>query len=476
MAKLTFKNYQRIITDAILAKPRVGVWSFMGSGKTAATLEAIDVLRLAGIGPALVVATKKVAETVWGEEIDKWDDFSHMTYSILCGDKSEREAALNARADVYTVNFENVPWLLERPDRPQFQVIVVDESSKLRGFRGSFQKHPKSGKIYLRRGGTSRASCIAKMAFGNVKRFVELTGTPSTNGLKNLWAQAWFLDGGKRLGNTFSAFVNRWFITNLYSHSVEPKPDAEREIIDRISDIIVSIKPEDFFDLDKPIIRDVFVDLPALAMRAYKSMEKEFYTEIEGIGAGAANKAVSFNKCSQIANGALYTNEGEGRNVVRIHDEKLLALQEIIEESGESPILVAYHYKHDLDRLKKFFSRGVEFDGKLTTVKKWNAGKIPVMFVHPASAGHGLNLQDGGNIIVFFGIDWDLELYAQVIERIGPMRQKQSGHKRNVFVYHILARGTIDEIKLKRIKTKASVQEIITSELAKRRNQASSEQ
>lgn len=473
MPSLTPKPYQTIITNAILDKARVGVWSFMGSGKTAATLEAIDILRIGGISPALIVSTKKVAESVWGEEIDAWENFSHMNYSILCGDKGEREAALNKRADVYTINFENVPWLLDRPDRPQFQIIVVDESSKLRGFRGSFQKHPVSGKIFLRRGGTSRSSAIAKMAFGNVKRFVELTGTPSTNGLKNLWPQVWFLDGGKRLGNTYSAFINRWFIENKYSHAVEPKENAQQEIFDRISDTIVSIKAEDFFDLEKPIVRNVYVDLPIGAMRIYKSMERDFYAEIQSIGASAANKAVSFNKCSQIANGAVYvTTEGKSSTKL-IHDEKLIALERIVEESEGAPILVAYHYNHDLERLKTYFSNAVEFDGKLSTIKRWNEKKIPIMLIHPASAGHGLSLQHGGNIIVFFSIDWDLELYEQVIERIGPMRQKQSGYERNVFVYHILAKGTIDELKLDRIKTKASVQELIVSELAQRRIQAS---
>lgn len=459
MKSFTPRPYQTLIKERILKQPRCAVWSFMGSGKTAATLSALDILLPLEDTKVLIVAPPLVAKDVWPGEVEKWEELSHLKISAIVGDLSARLKALNTPADIYTTNFEQLPWLTEHfgKDWP-FGIVVVDESSKLRGFRGSFQRSRK-GTPFLRVGGGKRTAALAKIAFSKVKRFIELTGTPAPNGLKNLWGQIWYLDGGKRLGNSYSAFSQRWFTQSWNGFDIIPLPTADKEIRERVADITFALKASDWFDLKKPIVTNVFVDLPPKALANYKSMEKEFYTEIRGKGVEAVNAGGRDIRLSQIANGAIYTDEKKNFEV--IHDEKIKALESIIEEAEGMPILVVYVFKHDLAVLKKAFPKGKALDKDRQTVKDWNSGKIPLMFLHAASAGHGNNFQDGGNIIVFYGIDWDLELYAQVNERIGPARQHSSGYDRNVFVYHILARDTIDEIKLKRLETKRSVQELL---------------
>jgi len=467
MKTLVPRPYQKLIRDRILKKKRTAIWAFMGSGKTAATLLAIDLLKIVEDSPVLIVAPKLVAQVVWSDEVAKWSNFRHLTVSTVVGALSTRNRALAREADIYTVNFEQLPWLVDKlGDEWPFKTVVVDESSKLRGFRGSIQTS-KTGKKFLRAGGTSRASALAKVAFSKVDRFIELTGTPAPNGIETLWGQMWFLDAGRRLGNTFSAFSRRWFSVGWDKYSLVPHPHAEEEVRERIADITFALRAEDWFDLKKPIVTNVMVELPPKARRMYREMEKDFYTEINKRGVNAPNAAVKAGKCSQLANGAVYVEEAGGA-FEELHTSKIAALDRIVEEAGGMPVLVVYQFKHDLKRLLKAFPKGRKLDGKPATVKKWNSGGLPLMFLHAASAGHGNNFQDGGNIIVCFGMDWDLELYEQVLERIGPVRQLQSGHDRAVFVYHILAKGTIDELKLERLRTKASVQELLLREASKR--------
>lgn len=447
--------YQWFIEDEILSKKRVAIWSFMGSGKTAATLSALGIL-VPVYGPALVIAPPLVAADVWVGETEKWEELSDIRVVPIMGSRSERVRAINTPADVYTTNFEQVQWLVNYfGENWPFKIVVVDEASKLRGFRGSFQRS-KLGKVFLRTAGSKRASMLAKRAFSKVERFIELSGTPAPNGLQNLWGQVWFLDGGKRLGNTYSAFEKRWFETGHDGYTLEPKDGATDTITNRVVDVCFSLVASDWFDIEKPIERNVYVTLSPKAWTHYKEMQDEFYTKIRNKEIEAVNAAAKSGKLSQIANGAVYTDETKHYEVV--HDEKIKALDHIIEETCGAPLLVVYHYKHDLKELKRAFPKGVVLDKDRATVKKWNAGRIPFLFIHAASCGHGNNLQDGGNIVVFYGIDWDFELYDQVLERIGPVRQIQSGYNRNVYVYHILAKDTIDEVKLARHKTKCSVQ------------------
>lgn len=304
------------------------------------------------------------------------------------------------------------------------------------------------------------------MAHSKVKRFIELTGTPSPNGLIDLWGQAWFLDKGVRIGRSFEAFKARWFQSVIVGDDrnavrYDPLPFAQEQIQDQLRDICVSLSASDYFDISAPIFNTVLVELPAKARQQYKKLEKEMFLQLDcGSQIEAVNAASKTIKCLQLANGAIYTNE-KCSDWADIHDVKLQALDSIIEEAAGTPVLVAYHFKSDLARLKKAFPKGRPLDANPQTVRDWNAGKIPVLFAHPASAGHGLNLQDGGNIIVFFAHWWDLELYLQIIDRIGPTRQAQAGHNRPVFVYSIVAADTIDEIVMKRRDTKRSVQELL---------------
>lgn len=452
----TPRPYQQIIIDHILHTPRCAVWAGMGLGKTISTLTAIDILAIAEPGPVLVLAPLRVAATTWPDEIRKWDHLSWITVSPIIGNAAERKAAILKKAKVYTTNYENLPWLLEQVGvNWPWKTVIADESTRLKGFR-------------LRQGG-KRARALAKVAFSKIERFVELTGTPSPNGLIDLWGQVWYLDKGARLGNSYQAFQDRWFRqvrygSDLHEIRLEPYPHTQSEIQERLKDLCVSLDAADHFDLDAPIVNVIRVKLPPKAQKLYRQMEEEMFValdsgdEIEAFG--AASKTI---KCLQLANGALYTESG----FEPIHDEKLNALEDILEEAAGMPVLVAYHFKSDLARLQKRFPKARVLDKNPQTIRDWNAGKIPMLFAHPQSAGHGLNLQDGGNIIAFFGHWWNLEEYQQIIERIGPTRQAQAGHKRPVFIHLIIAAGTVDEIVMKRRETKREVQDLLMEAMKK---------
>lgn len=457
----TARPYGALITNHILDVPRCGVWAGMGMGKTVSTLNALDLLELTEPGPTLVCAPLRVAQSTWPDEATKWAHLRNLDVTPIVGDVKARErAALRAfdfSASVFTINYENLPWLvdlLERWKRPwPFRKIVADESTKLKGFR-------------LRQG-TQRARALGRVAHKHAAHFVELTGTPSPNGLQDLWGQAWYLDQGQRLGRTFDAFRQRWFRPTYDGYGIEPLPYAQEQIEDALRDLCLSLDARDWFDLKEPIVNTIKVDLPAKARALYNDMEKAMFAQIGEHDVEAFNAAAKTMKCLQLANGAAYVGE-DATQWAEVHDVKLQALDEIIEEAAGMPVLVAYHFKSDLARLLKAFPKGRQLDKDPQTLRDWNAGKIPVLFAHPASAGHGLNLQDGGNILVFFSVNWNLEEHKQIIERIGPTRQMQAGHDRPVFIHYILARDTIDEIVLARIETKREVQDLLLEALKRR--------
>ena len=468
------RPYQHLIIDHMIATPKCGVWSFMGSGKSIATLTAIDRLKLAGeTKPVLVVAPLRVARDVWPEEIHKWAHVQHLKVRPILGSKVERIAALQTPADVYTINFENLEWLIGLLwDRWPFGMIVIDESTRLKSLRASVKKHPKTGTEFVSGKGASRAKAFLKVLYQHKpERLVELTGTPAAKGLKDLWGQIYFLDYGKRLGNTYDAFINRWFQRDFNGFDVKPQPHASKEIHEKLRDICIALKSEDWFDLEKPIQRDIFVDLPPAARKQYREMEKTLLTDIEGHRIEAFNAGARTMKCRQMAAGACYLGDpnlpGE-RKWVESHTAKLDALEEIVEEWGGAPILVAYNFKSDLARLLKRFKQGRLLDQKSSTIKDWNEGKIPLLFTHPESAGHGLNLQYGGNILVYFSFDWKVEPYSQVAERIGPVRQAQAGFKRNVYIYRIVARNTVDEDVIQVIENNLEIQDVLMNSLKRR--------
>jgi SNF2 family DNA or RNA helicase len=449
--------YQSVIIDHILANRRGGIWAGMGLGKTSATLTALDRLDLIeDVFPALIVAPLRVAQSTWPDEIEKWAHLVHLSISPVIGDLGQRIRALQRRAHIYTINYEQIPWLVDLYGKKwPFKTIVSDESTRLKGFR-------------LRQG-TKRARSLAQVAHIYCNRFIELTGTPAPNGLQDLWGPSWFLDEGARLGRSYSSFEQRWFRRGWDGYSLEPIATAQGEIQEKLSDICIAIKAEDYFDLEKPVESTVYIDLPVKARKLYKDMEDEMYMELEGLGVEAFNAAGKTNKCHQLANGTVYTDE-KAKEWWVVHDEKIEALRSIIEEAGGMPVLVAYHFRSDLRRLCDAFPAARTLDKNPKTLKDWNKGKIPIMFAHPASAGHGLNLQDGSNILVYFTVDWNLELHEQIFERIGPVRQLQAGHNRSMFVYYIIARDTVeDQMIMPRLKTKKSVQDILTEAMKARR-------
>jgi SNF2 family DNA or RNA helicase len=447
---LSLRPYQHEIVDHILAHPRTNLFVPMGAGKTSSTLTAIDALSLVeDVFPVLVVAPLRVARSTWPDEIAKWPHLSHLRVAVVTGTMAERKRALSQEAEIFCINYDNLVWLVEElGSKWPFKMIVADEATKLKGFRT--------------RQGTKRARALAKHAH-STPRYVGLTGTPAANGLQDLWALAWFVDHGERLGNTFTAFTDRWFQTIGTGggfNIIRPLPHAQREIEQRLEDICLSIDLSAHLDISEPIVNNIRVELPEAARRIYRDMEREMFAELsEEKQIAAFSAAAKTMKCLQLANGAVYTDEAGAWE--EIHKAKIEALESVVEEACGMPVLVAYHFKSDLARLQKAFKQGRVLDADPKTIRDWNAGKIPVLFAHPASAGHGINLQDGGNILAFFSMNWNLEERLQVIERIGPARQAQAGHKRPVFIHNIIAKDTVDELVLARVAEKRDIVDLI---------------
>lgn len=476
MTRKLFKprEYQVPIMQHMFDRKRNGVFAGMGMGKTTAALTALDAEFMAGYEtrPALVLAPLRVAQNTWPDEAAKWEHLSGVEVRPIVGSADQRKAALRDRnACVFTINYENLPWLVEHLNgKWPFGRVIADESTKLKSFR-------------LRQGG-KRATAIARVAHTEVSRWTNLTGTPAPNGLIDLWGQTWMIDAGERLGRTFSAFSQRWFRPAFNGFGLQPLPHAQEEIGIKLQDICLSLDPHDYFDLAEPIVNVIKIDLPPKARAHYDEMEARLFTEIQGHEVEAFNSAAKSQKCLQIASGAAYIDptvemDEEGQPIIRrgsrewreVHDLKMQALESIIEEAAGMPVLVAYHFNSTRDRLVANFKRGRLLDKKPQTLRDWNEGRIPVLFSHPASAGHGLNLQDGGNIVVHIDHDWNQENFAQINERIGPMRQFQAGHDRPVYHHYIVARDTVDETVIASRTSKETVQNLLLQSLKQRRKQ-----
>lgn len=457
MSTLALRSYQHDIVDFILKNKRCNLFVPMGMGKTLSTLTALDLLMLVeDVTPVLVLAPLRVAASTWPDEIKKWPHLRHLRISVVVGTPAERRAALRAKADIYCMNYDNLVWLDdELGDKWPFLTVVADECSRLKSFR-------------LRQGSV-RAKALAKHIHTKVKRYIGLTGTPSPNGLQDLWGITWMVDRGARLGRSFDAFKQRWFQAvpggDGYQQ-IKPLPFAQVQIEDLLRDLCISLDARDYFDIAEPIVNVIRVDLPAKARRIYRDMEREMFMQIGEHEVEAFSAAARTIKCLQLANGAAYVDDAG--TFSEVHDAKIQALDSVISEASGMPVLVAYHFKSDLARLLKAFPQGRHLDANPATIRDWNAGKIPVLFAHPASAGHGLNLQDGGNILVMFGHWWDLEQYQQIVERIGPTRQAQAGYDRPVFIHHIVATDTVDELVMARRETKREVQDLLLDALKRR--------
>jgi len=473
------REYQLPVMQHIQRLARCAVWADMGLGKTVATLTALLDLAMVedDVFPALVVAPLRVATTTWPGEAAKWAHLEALRIQPITGEPAQRLAALQADAQVFTTNFEQLPWLIETlGEKWPFRTVVVDEATKLKGLRID-QRTSSTGKAFLHsNGGTQRALALARIAHHRVRRFVELTGTPAPNGLQDLWGQLWYVDAGERLGKSYTAFKDRWFRKADNGFGVKPMPQAQAEIQGKLADVCLTIKAADWFDLQAPIVNNIYVDLPPLGRKLYRAMEKEMFAELaDGRTTEAVNAAAKTNKCLQMASGAVYLDplavddrDSRAKEWHEVHDLKIQALREIVEEANGMPVLVAYHFRSDLARLSRAFPQGRHLDKDPATIIDWNAGRISVMFAHPQSAGHGLNLQDGGNILAFFSHWWNLEERLQILERIGPVRQAQSGYKRPVFIHNIIARSTVDEDVIERVESKREVQDILMDAMKRR--------
>lgn len=469
----TPRPYQTIIGDFVLNHERCNVWAGMGMGKTSESIAIFNTLRMFGESErALVIAPKRVAVSTWPNEIVKWhESFGHLSIVAAIGTPAQRIEAIKKRADITCINYENLEWLVEiMGDYWPWDTVIADESTRLKGLRVSLQTSSK-GKEFVKGQGSVRAKALAQVAFTKVRRWISLTGSPAPNGVVDLYGQQWFIDRGQRLGSSFNAFRDRWFRsvpTSSGYTQLEPLSFAQKQIEDKLKDCTITVDAKDWFDIKAPIERIVGITLPPKARAIYDRMERELFAEIETHEVEVFNAGSKSNKCLQIGNGAVYVDT-ETKQWVAVHDEKIEALKSIVAETNGEPLLVSYQYIPERERILKAFPKAVMLDKGNQVEKAWCQGKVPMLVVHPASAGHGLNLQDGGRILVDFSTGWNLEYDEQVIERIGPTRQLQSGHDRAVFRYRIVAEDTIEaDSVLPRIKSKASVQESLKNAMKKR--------
>lgn len=435
-------DYQRYATEFIIAHPISALLLDMGLGKTSITLTAINDLLFDSfdVHKVLVIAPLRVARTTWSEEIEKWEHLKMLRYSVAVGTETDRLSALRKPADIYIINRENIGWLVEESGVPfDFDMLVIDELS-------SFKNH-----------NTKRFKALMKVR-PKVKRIVGLTGTPSSNGLMDLFAEFKLLDMGERLGRFIGQYRTNYFLPDKRNgqiiYSYKPMPDAEQRIYDKISDITISMKAADHLKMPELISTEYTVQLSEEEQEKYDDLKEELVLTLNDGEITAANAASLSNKLSQMANGAIYDDNG---NTINIHSRKLDALEDIIESMNGRPLLVAYWFRHDLERISERLSSLHIPCTKLDTadsISRWNKGEIPVALIHPASAGHGLNLQSGGSALVWFGLTWSLELYQQTNARL--WRQGQTAE--TVVIQHIIAKGTIDEKILKALKNKDRTQ------------------
>ena len=424
----------------------------MGLGKTLSTLTALDELIAFGqVGKILVIAPLKVAEKTWSDEIEKWDHLQHMTYSKILGTPKKRLEALHREADIYITNRENVAWLVEHyKAKWPFDTVVVDElssfkSSQAKRFRALRKVRPK------------------------MKRVIGLTGTPAPNTLIDLWPQMYLLDQGERLEQTITKYRNTYFKPDRMNghivYSYRLLPGASDLIYDKIGDICVSMKAKDHLNLPPRTDNVIEVDLKPKEQALYKQLERDYVLSLNEDEIFASNAAVLSGKLLQMASGAVYDDQGKTQ---KIHDGKIEALERIVEEAQGEPILVFYSYQHDLVRIQAKFP-----EAQLLTTQNmdaWNRGEIPILLAHPQSAGHGLNLQAGGHIIVWFSMIWSLEYYQQANARLD-----RQGQKNPVVVHHLVTKGTVDELALQRLKDKDMNQEALLASLKAKIKEAKNE-
>lgn len=440
LSRHNLHDYQVRGVEFIHKNPACAMWLDLGLGKTTTTLTALsDLLDGLAIERALIVAPLRVAKSVWKQEAAKWEHLKHLRISLVVGTERQRIAALHETADIYVTNRENVKWLVEFYKRKwPFDAVAIDEASSF-----------KSSK-------SQRFKALRKVR-DKIDRLIELTATPSSNGLLDLWAQIALLDNGQRLGRTMTSYKNRFFESDYMGYKWEPRKGSEQIIHGLISDIVMTMRAEDYLQLPDRIDSSIEVSLKPALKKTYDELERDFLIQIEDEEVAALNAATLAGKLLQFCNGALYTNEHG--NFTSLHDEKLDALEELV-ECNDEPMLVAYNFKSDLLRLRDRFPDAVVLDKDEATIASWNRGEISMLLAHPASAGHGLNLQQGGSLIVWFGLNWSLELYQQFNGRL-----HRQGQTKPVRVIHIVTSGCIDDKVLAAIHNKAKTQDDLLNAL-----------
>lgn len=440
--------YQKYCIDKVVSDSAVGLFLDMGLGKTVITLTAINELKYNrfAVKNVLIIAPKKVAEATWNREAAKWDHLKHLRFSLVLGSQAKRVRALNMPADVYIINRENIPWLADfyRNSWP-FDMVVIDESSSFKNHRAKRFK-------------------ALKMVRGRIKRIVELTGTPAPNGLIDLWAQIYLLDGGQRLGKSISGFRERYFSPNQRNaqqiFTYKPKDGTEKAIENLISDICVSMKAEDYLQLPDMVCDDIPVVLDSVSEKLYRKLEKEMLLTVDESTIDAGSAAVLSNKLMQLCNGAVYDDDGKA---VEIHGCKLDAFEELIESLNGQPALVFYNFQHDRERIMRRLSKTnlrVRELKNPADESDWNSGRTDVLLAHPASAAYGLNLQDGGNHVVWFGLNWSLELYQQANKRL-----HRQGQKQKVIIHRLYITGGRDEDVIAALNDKGATQDRLIESL-----------
>lgn len=432
-------NYQNFASNHIVTHPVSAVLLECGLGKTIITLTAINDLMYDyfDVCKVLVICPLRIGLNVWKQECERWEHTKNLRCSIAIGTEEERKKALSNSADIYIINRENVDWLITKSGfKWFFDMVVIDELSSFKSYQAK------------------RFKSLLKVR-PKVKRIVGLTGTPSSNGLMDLWAEFRLLDMGERLGRYITHYRQNFFVPDKRNQqmifSYKPKDGAEKEIYQLISDITISMKSKDFLKMPECIMNEVVVSLSEKEQKLYDSLKKDMVLSIEDEEIDAINAAALSSKLLQMANGAVYNDDKES---IHIHDRKLDALEDLIEGANGKPVLIAYWFKHDLTRIKERFD--VREIKTSKDISDWNDGKIPIAIIHPASAGHGLNLQLGGSTLIWFSLTWSLELYQQTNARL-----YRQGQKDTVVIHHIVSKGTIDEDVMRALKAKEKMQDAL---------------
>ena len=425
-------NYQEAALKVILQKRKCGLFLDMGLGKTTTTLTAAsDMIDDFLISKVLIIAPLRVANSVWKQEALKWNHLKNLNIVICTGSEKQRLEAIKSNADIYVINRENISWLVEKCPWI-WDMVVIDESSS---FKNNKSQRFKS----------------LKQITKHLKSLVLLSGTPSPNGEMDLWSQLYLIDNGERLGRTITNFRQRFFTSDYMGYNYKIIPGASEKIKELIKDVCITMSAEDYLDLPGEISLTEYIEMPENVKEQYKELEKNFLLSIGDIDIASPSSSAVANKLLQMCNGAIYDSLG---NTHEIHNVKLDALKEIIEENPNENFLIAYNYKSDLQRILKTFPEAVVLSKGTKEQNDWNAGKIKILVTHPASAGHGLNLQFGGNIIIWFGLNWSLELYQQFNKRLN-----RQGQKNLVRIIHIVAKGGLDENVMLALGNKAKTQQ-----------------